>query len=128
MELNSITILALIFIILVIIKIIVVAISPKSWFDFAKKLYINPKLTSILSLILALIVLYFITSSGISIVQILAVSLFLSLLIMVGISQYANELLSWKEDKELNKIIRNQWLYILVWLVLIAWGIKEIFA
>ena len=127
MQLDTLKILATIFIALVIIKLIVVSISPKSWFDLARKIYVRPKLTSIIALILALIVLYLILNSWVTIVEILAVTLFLSLLIMVGVAQYANELLQWKSDKDLVKIARDQWLYILIWIVLLIWGIKAIY-
>jgi len=87
-------IIALILIIISAIKIIVILVNPKSWADIVKKMWANPMVTSIISLILAVIVLYYLIQSGLTIVQILAVTLFVALLMAVGIGMYATEMIS----------------------------------
>jgi hypothetical protein len=104
----------------------VLLLKPHIWINFSKRLFKNPKLTSVVSLLFAGVVLYFLVQSGINIVQILAVTLFVSLLMISGIAPYAKPFLSWVEKKDLSKLFRDFWLYTLVWLILIFWGVVEL--
>ena len=119
---------ALILIIASAVKLVVVIINPKSWLNMVKNIWINITLATIISLVLASIVLYYLLQE-LTIVQILATTLFVALLIAAGMAVYANELMK-IFDKALKdkSLIKKSWLYILVWLVLLIWGLKELFA
>ena len=127
MQSGSLEVLASILIFFSIIKLIVILVSPNAWMRFAKKVYVKPQVTSTISFILALVVLYFLLSAGVTIVHILAVSLFIVLVMVVGMAKYADALIDWAIARDLNNILKEQWFYTLVWLSLIAWGIQAIF-
>ena len=126
---TSVEILALIFLVAAAIKILVILISPKSWSDLVvKKVWKNSNLMMIVSLILAAAVLYLLLGAGITITEIFAVMLFLSLLAAVGVAIYAREVVSVAQRllKDRN-IVKKSWLYLLIWIILILWGLKELF-
>lgn len=127
MQFGTLEILATILIVFIIIKLVVILISPGAWMQFARKLYIKPQVTSTVSFILAAIVLYFLLSAGVTIVHILAVSLFIVLVLVVGMAKYADALIDWAIAQDLNNILKEQWFYTLVWMALIAWGVQAIF-
>lgn len=121
-------IMALIIIIISAIKIIVILVNPKSWADFVKKIWANSMVTSIIALILAIIVLYYLVwVEGMTIVQILAVSLFVVLLMAVGIGIYAKEVVSMATKMLKKGVLKKAWFYTLIWIVLLVWGAKELF-
>ncbi len=126
MNFGTIEILALILIAITAIKLLVFLVNPQWWYSFIEKVYGNPPITSLIAFILAMVVLYFLVLSGISIVEILAVSLFIALLIAIGFAKYANKLIPWVREQNIVLILKEVWLYTLVWLLLIAWGAGEL--
>lgn len=119
--------LALILIVLSAVKLVVLLINPQSWFESVRKLYTNPQITSGVALILALIVLYLLIDSGVTIVEIMAVCLFLALLIVIGIAKYAKSIIDWANQQDMKSILKEQWLYALIWILLLGWGLQAIF-
>ena len=97
------------------IKLLFVLVDVRAWVRFARRLYANPVVTSVVALLLAAIVLYLLLAAGMSIVQILAVCVFVVLLLVVGIAPYANELFAWLDRQDLGAMIKRQWLYTLIW-------------
>ena len=118
----------LILIVISVIKIFVLLVNPKSWMNFAKGIYSKPGLTSTVALILAAIVLYYLLQSGLGIIDILAVTAFVMLLIMIGLAKEAQPLMK-KYDAIVKKgnFWKDYWLYTLIWVILLAWGVKELF-
>jgi hypothetical protein len=116
--------LATILIIVTVIKLLVLWVSPKSWFNFVKKIYVNKTIASVVYFVLAAIVLYYLLGAGMTIVQILAVTMFVALLIGIGFMRYLDDLLKLFPKKY---SLKDQWFYILIWVVLLAWGVKELF-
>ena len=127
MTFTSIEIIALVVIVLAVIKMIVLLVKPKAWMDFAKNVYSKPQLTSLVSLALAGVVLYYLLQAGITIVQILAVTAFVSLLVLVGLASEIQPLMK-KYESMIRKgnLWREYWLYTLVWVALMTWGLYEI--
>lgn len=128
MNVTAIKFLAALLIVLAAIKLIVVFVSPQSWLRFVRRVYAVPVVTSTVALLLAALVLFFLLRSGLTIVQVLAVTVFVSLLLVVGIAPYAGRLFEWVETQSLPAMLRQQWLYIVVWVLLLAWGAIEIIA
>ena len=125
---TPIEIIALILIIISAIKVIVILANPKSWADIVKKVWANPMVTSIISLILAAIVLYYLVwVEGITIVQILAVTGFVVLLMAVGVGAYAKEVTSMATKMLKKGVLKKSWFYTLIWIILLIWGAKELF-
>ncbi len=121
---NVIEILALILIVISAVKILTILVAPKSWLNFAKKFYVKPRVTSAIALVLAAVLLYFLIGAGITIVEILAIALFVAMLLLIGLSLYMKEMMKKIDSK---KILKEQWLYTLIWVALLAWGIYELF-
>lgn len=119
-------VLALILIIISSIKIITILINPKAWLNNVVKKVYKPY-SPIIFLILSLIVLYFLLQE-LTIVQILAVMLFTALIFGINFSTHSKELirLANKICKQGN-IIKRNWLSFVIWIILMLWGLKEIF-
>lgn len=126
MAYGTIEILASIIIAIAVIKILVLSVSPKTWLNFANKLYGKPRITSLMAVVLAAIVLYFLQGAGITILEIFAVMLLVSLLMVMSIARYARMLIGFYSKKNPPEIWKEHWLDTLIWVVLLAWGIKEL--
>lgn len=128
MAFTAVEIIALILILVSLIKIIVILINPQSWYNnVAKKVFGSMGLVSVVSLILAAVVLYYLLQE-LTIIQILATMAFLSLLMVVGIAAYAKEVVPLVDKLYKDKtLVKRSWLYILVWIALLLWGLKELF-
>jgi hypothetical protein len=113
---------AALLILLAIVKVIVLFIHTPTWLNAAKTLYANREVAAIAFYALAGLVLYGLLVSGLTILQILAVSLFVALLLLPGFAPYMGEVLHQLEGKTFGQIMREQWLYTLVWTLLLAWG------
>lgn len=115
---------ALIFIVFATIKILVLLINPKSWMNFAKKLWVNPRITTIVCLILAAIVLWYLLAE-MTIVSILAVAGFIALLMGIGLAGYVPDLIKAYERQIKSKALWKDgtWFYTLIWVVLMVWGL-----
>ena len=126
MTIGILEILALILITIAVIKVIILLIRPQMWLNFIEKLYAKPQVTSNLALVLAILVLYLLFVSGVTIVEILAVCLFVVLLMATGFSKYAGQIIAWTKEQEVVSVVKNLWLYTFIWLLLLAWGVGEI--
>jgi hypothetical protein len=121
---NAIENIALVIIAFSVIKLFVLTINPKGWMNFAKSIYAKPTRLKIIGTLLAALVLYYLVGAGITIVEIFAVMAFMTCLIMIGFANFGSELI--KKFK-----IKNMWkeygYYTLLWVVLLLWGLKELF-
>jgi hypothetical protein len=113
---------AALLILLAIVKVIVLSVHTPAWLNAAKTLYANREVAAIVFYALAGLVLYGLLVSGLTILQILAVSLFVALLLLPGFAPYMGEVLHQLEGKTFGQIMREQWLYTLVWTLLLVWG------
>jgi len=104
---NSIEVLAIILIIIAIVKIIMMILNPRIWLTLVGKIYAIPTVISIIGFMLSALVLYFIIHSGVSIVEVLAIGLFVALLILTGLANYADELILWLRKKALLMLLKN---------------------
>jgi hypothetical protein len=113
---------AAVLILLAVVNLVVLFVNAPVWLTAVRALYARPTLTAIVSYVLAGLVLYGLLESGLTIVQILAVSLFVVLLIVPGFAPYMSEVLRGLEGKTLGQMLREQWLYTLVWMMMLGWG------
>lgn len=128
MNVSAIEILAGLLIVLAAIKLLVIFVDVRLWLRFAKRVYAYPVVTSWVALILAGLVLYLLLQSGLTIVQVLAVTVFVALLLVVGMAPYTVPLFDWLETQSLSAMLKQQWLYIAVWVLLLAWGAVALLA
>ena len=123
MAFTPVEIIALVIIVVGLIKIAVLLVNPKAWMNFAKSLYAKPKAVSAIAFVLAAIVFYYIIQE-ISIVQILAVTAFVALLILFGMAPEVPHLI---KRFNVRNIWKDYWLYTLIWVILLVWGVRELF-
>lgn len=128
MTFGTIETIATIIIAIAVIKLLVLSISPEVWYAFARKLYAKPKITSFIALLLAAVVLFFLQRAGTGIIEIFAVMLFVSLLMVVSLARYVKTIIDFYTKKSKKKIWKEHWLDILAWIALLIWGIKELLA
>jgi len=125
--LDTIKILALIFAVLVAVKIIIIIASPKTWYNLVKNIWSKPIYTAIVSLIITAIALNFLLQT-MNIVQIFAVMLFTTFMIAIGFATYSRE---WMKSAEKmlkdRKLMAKSWFYIIIWAALVVWALIEIF-
>ncbi len=109
------------------IKMFVLLIKPQAWMNFAKRIYSKPQIAKFVSLILAVVVFYYLYGAGITVVEILAVTAFVALLMMIALADEVDYLLK-KYQAMIRKgnLWKQYWLYTLLWLVLMFWGLKEL--
>ncbi len=126
MSFGAIEVLATIIIAIATLKIIFLSLSPQSWLKLASKMYANPKVASIVALLLAALVLYFLQRAGITILEIFAVTLLISLLMVISVAKYAKTLVEFYKKKNTKAIWKEHWMDLLAWVLLLIWGIKEL--
>jgi len=128
-ESTAINNIALILIIVSVIKMLVLLVKPAAWMNFGKNVFKNKALAQIIGLVIAGVVLYYLNDAGISIVTILAVIAFLGGLLLVGLAGYVEDIIT-KYDAQIKRgnLWKENWLYALLWIALLVWGAKELFA
>jgi len=126
---TPIEILAAIFAILVLVKLLFVAVNPKFWMKGVESILSNYVFTTVVYVLLAIIIGYIVFKS-LSIVQVAAVMLFTSVLIGLTLIPYSKEFLTL--GKELtstqSKIFRKAWLAIVIWAGIAVWTLYAVFA
>jgi len=123
---TPIEIIALIFIIIAIVKMISVFINPGFGLNFAKKFTGYPMLLMIIDLIIGGVILYYLLQK-LTIVHIIAVMFFTVILVKIALMPFMGDMLS-VTDKILKQgLVKKSWLYMLIWTVLLLWGLKELF-
>jgi len=124
---TPIELIAFILIAISLIKIVTIAIKPMAWYNsVVKPLFSNPRATQTISFLLAALVLYYLLIE-LSIVQILAAVFFMALLMLGGMVSFAKPFIDDAEKIYRGRnILRKYWLYTLIWVILLLWGLKEI--
>ena len=124
MTFGIIEILASILIVISVIKIVALIIHPESWFKLTKNIFNKPNVASIIFYILASVVLYFLIRAGITIIEIFAVMMFLSMFIAAGMIKYLPEMIKKYKPKT---VLQDNWFYVLAWVALLIWAIIALF-
>ncbi len=106
------------------VKLILLAIKPDFLFNLSSKLFKKTKLFQVLTLIGTAVILYFLLDAGLSIVQILAVTFFAAALYGMALAPYAEKMTKAIKSKT---VLKDNLLVVLVWVVLLVWGIIGLF-
>ncbi len=122
---TPIEILATIFAVIVIVKLAVFIAKPGLWMKWAGVVLKNEVLTTLTYLVLAVIVAYYIFAD-LTVVQVAAVTLWVSLLIGIGVAPYSKILLK-SRDELLSAGISKAWLAMVIWAVLAIWVLYVVF-
>ncbi len=127
MALGALEIIVLVFIVIGLIKLLFLLFSPKTWMNFAKKLYSSPAILIIVELILAIIVFYYLLMS-LTIVQILAGVVLGALLTGLSFAFFAKELMPlFNKIFKKGLLWKKTWLVWLIWLALFVWALVAMF-
>ena len=124
---NSIEVIAGILVVVTLIKLVVILVNKDSWLKVTETFYgKGSKRKSWSVLILALIVFYYLIQVF-SIVQIMAVTLFVALLIAFGFMQFADDFMPMVRNIYKKDFFKGGMLvYTLIWLALILWAGYEL--
>lgn len=126
---TPIEIMAFIVVLFATIKLLVVFISPKSWYKgFTSRFWTNPVLITIISLAVTVVTLIFLIRE-LTIVQIFAAMLFTMSFIILMLAPFSKDMLAledkWFKEKD---ICKKGWVAGIVWIVLIIWVLYTLFA
>lgn len=124
MSLTIIEILALIVIVIALLKIIILLFAPKFFMNLAKSIYRCPKSLKAVVFLLAVVVFYLLIKAGVTVTEIFAIFLLLALLIGPLMADYGKGIIEQINPKN---VLKKQWFATLIWVILAAWGIYEIF-
>jgi len=122
---TPIEILATIFAIIVVVKVAVFIAKPGLLMKGAGAMLKNEVLTTLVYLVLAVIVGYYIFAD-LTVVQVASVTLWVSLLIGIGVAPYSKILLK-SRDELLSTGISKAWLSMLIWAGLAIWVLYAVF-
>ncbi len=126
MVLTSIELIALVFSIFGLIKLIAIIINKEIWYQgVAKPVYNNNNISTVILTIIGVVVFYFIILEF-TITQVLAIMAFSSLLIGIGFLQYSKEVISLINNIYRKKMGLMLKIYTLIWLIIILWALYEI--
>ena len=120
-------IIALIFTIFSLVKLVVVLINPSSWSSVVKKMYAKTGYVMAFSVVAAVIILTYLLQE-LTIVQIFASMTFMMTLMMLQFSIFGKEIIE-LSDKFLSdkNLLKRMWPVLLIWIILMIWVIYEIF-
>jgi hypothetical protein len=113
--------------VLVIVKILFIAVSKKTWYNgVVKPIYSNPKTVSFVFGILAIVVFYFLIQE-LTIIQIFSVFAFCSLFMGAALMMFPISIQGLIKKAYSQKFSGWMWVYILIWFLLAAWVLYELF-
>ncbi|HUT83588.1 MAG TPA: hypothetical protein VMX95_02975 [Thermodesulfobacteriota bacterium] len=126
---TPIEILATIFAIMVLVKLLTVALNPKLWMKWVEPVLSNYAYTTIVYVLLAVITGYIIFRS-LNIVQVAAVMLFTSMLMGLTLVPYSREFLILGKEMSGTRsgMFRKAWLAMAIWIGIAVWTLYAVFA
>ena len=125
---TPIEIIALVLIVVGGLKMLMLLINPKGFVNSTLKVMSNKLVTQFFGLIVAGVIFYYLRQAGFSIVDILAVTSFAFAMIIIA---FAGEMDIFKTKYtkliKRGRLWQEYWLYALIWIILMVWGVKELF-
>ncbi|MDP2651343.1 MAG: hypothetical protein Q8O98_01995 [bacterium] len=126
---SAIEIIALVTIIISVIKLVVITINPKAWYEGPLvKVWTNKVSGTLISLALGAVVLNYLLEE-LTIVQVFASLTFASLLFMLILIPYYRELYNMvlRDHSKGRDIFKRSWLGSIAWIALMIWVLVELF-
>ncbi len=117
---TSLEILALIFAILILVKVLVVLINPKKWMGFATAVWRQGPILTVIYVILTVLTGYYVLDK-LTIVDVGAVLLFTSLLMALTAVPYVKKILEIKNGLDDKNLVKKSWLPLLIWVAIAVW-------
>jgi hypothetical protein len=126
-DLTAIEWIAVVMAVVGIIKILVILVNKKAWFEnVVVPIYSRMAVTSVVFLVLAGVVFYYLLQT-LDIVTIFAVMAFTALFMGAGLVSYSKDIGAFVKKIYKQKFSGWLWLYILIWLALSVWVLWEVF-
>ena len=122
---NAIAIMALIFALFGLIKLIIVLIKPDAWIKFTDIILKKSIINTGIFLLLLIITGYYLLQS-LTIIEIGAAMLFTSLLMAMAWIPYTDKLMKLR-PKIIKQGLAKSWLVMIIWIALLAWMFYAIF-
>lgn len=123
---SIIELLAVVFAVIVLAKIITISIKPRAWMDYvAEPIYKNAKTSIVVFLILALFSGYYLLQV-VSVIEIGAVMLFTVFLTGIAFLPYSKMILKMGEEM-LERGVKKDWPAMIIWIILAAWILYAVF-
>ena len=127
MALMPIEIIAFIFIVVALLKIVVVIFNKKIWYaNVVKPVYGNPEISTFVLILLVLIIFYYVLKD-LMLKEVIAVIALTSILMALGFLQYQKELMPLINRIYSKNLTTWQWIYIVFWVFLLILALYEIF-
>lgn len=127
MALTVLEIIALIFVLLAIIKIIVVLINKQAWFkNVQRPIFENKSVSTFVFAILTIILFYFLLQE-LNIVQIFVAMVLSGIITGLGFLLYSKELIPVFEKIVKKNLTGAIWIYLILWIILLLWVLYDIF-
>lgn len=118
---DTIVLFAWIMILFSLIKMLIILVNPDYWINFAKRFWKYPAMTGLISTLLAGLVLFYLLQD-LSIVDIFAVMLFISLIFISTLSSIGNEYLEFSQKLAKKPGFWNKfWFAFIIWFALIIY-------
>lgn len=124
---NAIELLAVVFSVLVLVKLIVIVIKPKAWFDNVVKPIYKNNMISMFVFGAAVLVSGYYLLQIMDVVVLGAVTLFVSFLMALNFLLFPNEMLKFSASMLNKDLVKRTWLIIVIWAFLAIWILKEVF-
>lgn len=120
-------IIAFLFVIAGLIKILFLLTNPKGWTNFVKKIYSKPNLLIMIQLILTVIVFYYLLQY-LTIISIIGGVILGALLTGMTFTVYGKEIMPLFTKIFIKKdLFKRAWLPMLIWFILMIWVLKVLF-
>ncbi len=123
---TPIEILATIFVVMVITKLVIITVKPNLWMKASAVLLKNEILTTLVYLVLAIVIGAYIFTD-LTVVEVAAVMPLVSTLIGIGLGPYSKIILKLSEEF-LSVGVGKAWLAMLIWAALAIWVLYAVFA
>jgi len=127
MAFTSVEIIALVVMILAVVKMLILSIKPMAWINLPKKFSGKIASLKIIGVVLALVLFYYLTQAGITVIQILAISAFVFSLLIVGLAPNLDVLVKkYSAQAKKGNMFKDHWIYVLLWVILLLLGVNEL--
>ena len=128
MAFTPVEIIALVLSIAIIVKLVFVFAAPKGYLNFAKSIWKYKIVMTLVYLALGGLIGYYLLQE-LTIVQIMATTALVACLIGIGFTPHVDMLLKVMGKKfTVTQMIKDHWLYILIWLAAAGWVLYALFA
>ena len=128
MAFTPVEIIALVLSIAIIVKLVFVFAAPKGYLTFAKTIWKYKIVMTLVYLALGGLIGYYLLQE-LTIVQIMATTALVACLIGIGFTPHVDMLLKVMGKKfTVTQMIKDHWLYILIWLAAAGWVLYALFA